>query len=316
MNETEISVVIPVFNSGTLLSRLYERISEALVSFRYEIIFVNDGSRDNGWDVLSGLASAHPEITAIDLVKNSGQDNAILAGLRHVNGNFVVIMDDDLQHAPEDIPALYNKCLEGFDVCYAGFRNKKHNLVKRLGSRVTSCIARTLLKKPAHIYLSPFKIIRRNIADEAARFSGPFPYIDGILLTITENFAQITVEHHPRTEGKGNYNFYRSAAVLFKLFSGFSVVPLRLMVVFGLLISLAGTGMIINYLYEFFILKNYVEGWTTIVILIIFFGGVIIMLLGLIGEYIGRIYLTLNNKPQYTIRKIVSIEENKKNKSE
>lgn len=305
MPSPEISIVIPVYNSSSILPDLSARISAALSNIPHEVIFVNDCSLDNSWETLQSLLTSCPNCTAINLVKNSGQDNAILAGLRHTKGNYAVIMDDDLQHAPEDIPALYEKCKQGYDVCYALYEKKKHNFLKKIGSKINGRIARLLLNKPKGIYLSPFKIIRRSIVDEIVRFSGPYPYIDGILLTITHNICQIKVRHYKRLSGKGNYNFFRSFSVLFRLFSGFSVVPLRIMTLVGLAIVLLGLGLIIYYLYEFYVLKDFVEGWTTIVVLVIFFGGMTTMLLGLIGEYIGRIYLTLNNKPQYLIKEII-----------
>ncbi|MBP8041254.1 MAG: glycosyltransferase family 2 protein [Bacteroidales bacterium] len=305
MPAPEISIVIPVYNSSSILPELSRRISAALSKLPHEVIFVNDCSHDDSWDVLKSLTAANTNYTAIDLVKNSGQDNAILAGLRHIKGNYALIMDDDLQHAPEDIQALYEKCKEGYDVCYALYEKKKHNFLKKIGSKINGRIARLILNKPKGIYLSPFKIIKHSIVNEINRFSGPYPYIDGILLTITHNICQIKVTHYKRLTGKGNYNLFRSFSVLFRLFSGFSVVPLRIMTLVGLAIVLFGLGLIIYYLYEFYVLKDFVEGWTTIVVLVIFFGGMTTMLLGLIGEYIGRIYLTLNNKPQYLIKKII-----------
>jgi len=305
MPQPEISIVIPVFNSRAIIQVLYNRISAALSETSHEVILINDGSSDSSWNIISDLAKKNTDITAIDLIKNSGQDNAILAGLRNIKGKYVVIMDDDLQHAPEDIPALYNKCSQGYDVCYAAFIHKRQNILKKTGSKINGGFAGWLLNKPRGIYMSPFKIIRRNIANEVARFAGPYPYIDGIILTITNKVCQLHVDHHERHEGKSNYNLHRSASVFFKLFSGFSVAPLRLAAIFGFIISLIGTGLIVRYLIEYFILKDTVEGWTTIVVLLIFFGGLITMLLGLIGEYIGRIYLTLNNKPQYSIRETI-----------
>ncbi len=305
MPDIELSIVIPVYNSSIILNDLYARICNALQNHSYEVIFINDGSNDDSWKKLELLAAANKKIIAIDLIKNSGQDNAILAGLRHVDGDYIVIMDDDLQHAPEDIIKLYDKCREGYDVCYAAYENNQQSFIKKTGSKVNGSMAVWLLNKPKKLYLSPFKIIRRNIADEIARFSGLYPYIDGIILTITNNICQIKVRHYRRQSGKGNYTLFRSASVLFRLFSGFSVIPLRLMTLIGFFIALTGMGLILYYLYEHFILKDILEGWTTIVILIIFFGGLTIMILGLIGEYIGRIYLTLNNKPQYVIKKII-----------
>ena len=308
MQNPEISIVIPVYNSSGILSELNRRINNALVGFDFQVIYVNDCSEDTSWDFIEKFAKESNHTVAIDLVKNSGQDNSILAGLRMVKGNYVVIMDDDLQHAPENIIDLYNKCKEGYDVCFASFNIKKQTFIKKTGSRINGKIADWLLKKPKGIYLSPFKIMRAEIAHEIARFTAPFPYIDGILLNITHNLCEIEVLHFSRFAGKSNYTIHKSASVMFKLFSGFSTSPLRIATIFGLFVAMTGFSLILFYLYEYFIAKNYIEGWTTIVILILFFGGLILMVLGIVGEYISRIYLTLNSAPQYLIRKIIKSE--------
>ncbi|MEI6767235.1 MAG: glycosyltransferase family 2 protein [Bacteroidota bacterium] len=302
---TEISIVVPVFNSSMVLPELNSRVIECLAGIDYELILVNDCSHDNSWEVMRNLAADNNRITAINLRKNSGQDNAILAGLRHASGNYVVIMDDDLQHAPADIITLHEKCKEGFDVVYAGFAGKKQALYKQAGSRANGTMASVLLSKPGGIYLSPFKIIRKGVAAEIALFAGPYPYIDGIILTITNNIGQIAVAHHERFAGKSNYSLNKSASVMFRLFTGFSILPLRIATILGLAISLAGFGLAVYYLCEYFFTNHIVEGWITLVVLIIFFGGLTIMLLGLLGEYLGRIYLTLNRKPQYSISSII-----------
>jgi len=308
MQNPEISVVIPVFNSGSILSELNRRINNALVDFSFQIIYVNDCSEDNSLEFLEKFAKEAKNIIAIDLMKNVGKDNAIIAGLRIVKGNYIIIMDDDLQHAPENIPDLLIKCKEGFDVCFASFDKKKHSFIKKAGSKLNGRVASWLLIKPKGIYLSPFKIMRAEIAAEICRFTTPFVYINGIILTITHNICQIDIPHYKRFSGKGNYTIYKSVLEIIKLFSGFSIAPLRIATVFGLIISLIGFGLILLYLYKYFFSSNYVAGWTTLVVLILFFGGLIVMLLGLIGEYIGRIFLTLSNKPQYLIKKIINNE--------
>jgi undecaprenyl-phosphate 4-deoxy-4-formamido-L-arabinose transferase len=278
----------------------------------YEIVFVNDGSKDNSWQKITSLAEKNNSIIGINLRKNSGQDNALLAGLRIAKGNYCVIMDDDLQHNPSDIINLYEFCNKGFDVCYANFAELKQNKVKNAGSGLNGYMAQVLLHKPKGIYLSPFKVINKSTVNEIVKFAGPYPYIDGIILTITQNITQIDVKHLPRLKGKSNYTFSKSVSVFMKMFTGFSVIPLRLATLSGLVATMLGFGLSIKYVYDYFFKKDFVPGWTTVVVLIIFFSGLILTTLGIIGEYIGRLYLTLNNKPQYSISEIVRSDDNKR----
>ncbi len=308
MKEIEISIVIPVYNSSSIIEELHKQIAEAM-TVSYEIIFVNDCSIDDSWKKIISLSKQNKHITGINLRKNSGQDNALLAGLRIAKGNYCVIMDDDLQHNPIDILILHNECKKGFDVCYANFTSLKQTTVKNIGSSTNGKMAELLVSKPKGIYLSPFKIINKSTVLEVAKFAGPYPYIDGIILTITQNLCQVNVEHQVRHSGKSNYTFSKSATVFMKLFTGFSVLPLRLATIIGCIATFTGIILLIKYLYDYFIAKNFIEGWTTVVVLIILFGGLILITLGIIGEYIGRMYLTLNNKPQYSISEIVKSDD-------
>ncbi len=308
MKEIEISIVIPVYNSSSIIEELYKQIAQA-ISVSYEIIFVNDCSIDDSWTKIVSLSKQNKHITGINLRKNSGQDNALLAGLRIAKGNYCVIMDDDLQHSPSEINNLYKECKKGFDVCYANFTSLKQTTVKNIGSSTNGKMAEMLVSKPKGIYLSPFKIINKSTVTEIAKFAGPYPYIDGIILSITQNLCQVNVEHQARHSGKSNYTFSKSVSVFMKLFTGFSVLPLRLATITGCIATFAGIILLIKYLYDYFIAKNFIEGWTTVVVLIILFGGLILITLGIIGEYIGRMYLTLNNKPQYSISEIVKSDD-------
>ncbi len=311
MNSIELSIVVPVYNSGEIIHKLYACIVAALdKQYTFEILFVNDCSKDNSWQKIKELTAANPFVTGINLKKNSGQDNALLAGLRMAKGNYVVIMDDDLQHHPKDILLLYATVCKGFDVCYANFETKKQSKIKNAGSNLNGRMAEILIAKPKEIYLSPFKIINKSTVAEIIKFAGPYPYIDGIILSITSNITQVEITHHERNSGKGNYSIKRSANVFFKMFTGFSILPLRIATVTGILATLFGIVLAFKYVYDYFIAKNYVEGWTTVVILIIVFGGLILTSLGIIGEYIGRTYLAINNKPQYSISEIVKSKEN------
>jgi polyisoprenyl-phosphate glycosyltransferase len=311
MNKPKVSIVVPVFNSCEIAQELFRRVCSCLANIEFELILVNDGSADHSWEIISILAKKNPQVIAIDLRANYGQDNAILAGLRQATGDYVVIMDDDLQHDPADIPSMIEKCAAGFDVVFADFRVWKQSIARKAGSRLNGGFARWLLGKPQGLYLSPFKIMNGSFAKEVASFNGPYPYIDGIILSLCPSIAQVIVSHHERHSGKSNYTLQKSTNLWFRLFTGFSIAPLRIATITGLLIALIGLGLIGKYLYEYFFTTHIVEGWTTIVILLIFFGGLILLILGLIGEYMGRIYLAINGKPQYSIRAISRYGEQK-----
>lgn len=307
-----LSIVVPVYNSADCLENLVRETSRALAKISYELILVNDASRDKSWEIIESLASSHREIVGINLRKNSGQDNAIMAGLHYVHGDYTVIMDDDLQHNPQDIPRLYEAVREGYDICFANFRSKKQALWKNAGSWLNGKAAEIVIRKPAEIYLSPFKIIDSHVIREVVRYTGPFPYIDGLLFQYTSNVTQIDCDHHDRFSGSSNYNFIRSIKVFMKLATSFSTVPLKVSSVCGTVLSLAGVLLGIKYIVEYFISPEAPQGWTTIVVLVLFIGGMIMTSLGIIGEYLGRAYLNINGYPQFNVRDIVDYRSHKK----
>jgi polyisoprenyl-phosphate glycosyltransferase len=204
MEAIEISIVVPVYNSEHGLDQLNREICDALQSISYELILVNDNSKDRSWEKIVTLSEINPNIKGISLKKNSGQDNAIMAGLSKACGEYVVIMDDDLQHSPSDIHKLYEKCKQNYDVCYGSFIEKKQSVWKNAGSLVNGYLAELFLRKPRNLYLSPYKIFHRSIAREILNYNGPFPYVDGIILSVTSNITQILLTHHKRHTGAGN----------------------------------------------------------------------------------------------------------------
>lgn len=309
MFSDKISIVVPVYNSEDCLFALNTAFEKAMQAFEdYELILVNDKSTDGSWKIIKQICSLNKKAIGINLRKNFGQDSALLAGLRNCSGAWVVIMDDDLQHSPSDIVTLYTACKEGHDVCYARFTGKKQRIWKNLGSWLNGKLSEKLLNKPHDIYLSPFKIIKKEVVDEVVKFPGPFPYIDATILGITSNLTQVEIMHYPRFKGKGNYDFLRSALVFVKHATNYSIYPLRVVSVVGFCSALLSFLLGAFYVIQYFTSRNRVEGWITLVILLLFFGGMILMSLGLIGEYVGRSFLSINGKAQYIVEETVQIK--------
>jgi len=301
----EISIVVPVYNSAMILEALCQQITSALSDRDFEVILVNDGSGDESWSVIERISEKSERFKGICLSKNFGQDNAVMAGLHYAKGDYVVIMDDDLQHSPFDIVTLLHEAENGCDVCYADYsERKRQSWWKNIGSILNSKQAEFLLEKPRNIYLSPFKIINRIVVDSIISYKGPYPYVDGLIFRATTSIRQISVQHHERYHGAGNYSLRKSFSVFVKHATGFSVVPLRLATLCGMLTAIAGLILALVYIYQYFVDDKPLEGWTTLVVLVLFMGGMILVSLGMIGEYLGRVYLSINQRPQFVVREI------------
>lgn len=303
----QVSVVVPVYRSAPILPSLAERVRDALTPAypKFELILVNDCSPDESWSVIERLSRLHPFLVGLDLRKNVGQDNAIMAGLNAARGEVVVIMDDDLQHSPEDIPRLCAQVDGENDVCYACFEKKKQAGWKNAGSWLNGKLADWVIDKPSHIYLSPFKAIAQGVVREMISYRGPFPYIDGLIWGVTMRCTQIDAVHNSRPAGKGNYDLIKSIRVWLKLLTGFSVRPLRIITLVGFATSvlsfLAGLAFIVAYFLE----SVHVEGWASLFVSVSFLSGVQLICLGMLGEYIGRTYLRLSDQPQFSVRRLV-----------
>ena len=303
----QISIVVPVYRSENCLSELARRVHKDVgENFEsYELILVNDNSTDESWNVIVGLTGKYNFITGANLRKNVGQDNAIMAGLHHAKGDVIIIMDDDLQHDPSDINKLYKEVQKGFDVVYAYFEKKEQAIWKNLGSWFNDKVASLVLDKPKHIYMSPYKAICREVVDEIIKYDGPYSYIDGIIFTVTSNISQIPGRHHNRFSGTSNYNLIRSIRVWLKLVTGFSVIPLRLVTILGVVISTFSFLMAFYFVIETLLLKVEPAGWPSLIVSIFFLGGVQLIGIGIVGEYIGRIFITQNKRSQFTIKKVI-----------
>jgi len=306
--QTVISVVIPVYNSQGNLVELERQIRDGLSGHEYQVVLVNDQSTDGSWREICEIAKDSPQVVGVNLRKNFGQDNAIMAGLKYAKGDVVVIMDDDLQHTPSAILRLVEQVRLGFDVCFAEFPTVKQAAWKNWGSRLNGAIANVAIGKPKEIYLSPFKAMSGDVAKELLRYEGPFPYVDGLIFLVTRNVTQVPVEHQNRFHGKSNYNLIRSIRVFLKTVTSFSILPLRIASVLGFLSALIGFGLGMYYLLEYLLVSKGPEGWTTLVLVNLLIGGMILVSIGMVGEYVGRAYLTLNKHPQSVVKEITNEE--------
>jgi undecaprenyl-phosphate 4-deoxy-4-formamido-L-arabinose transferase len=313
LQQIQLSVIVPVYRSEDCLQALVEALEEALVpsGIEYEVILVNDCSPDGSWKVIEDLCRTHANVVGLDLRRNFGQDNALLTGLRVARGNYMVIMDDDLQHHPREIPRMLEKLVEEeADVVYADFRLKRQKLWKNLGSWFNGKVAEWVIHKPKGIYLSPYKIIRREVVELICQYDGPDPYIDGLLFQVTSRITQIPVDHHERYAGRSSYTLLKSIKVWARLTFSFSVHPLRIVTFFGFLFAFLGLALmvwvIIYKLYSPQDFSPFTEGWASLIVTQLVVAGVQMVFFGILGEYSGRTYLKVNKKPQAAIRKILN----------
>jgi glycosyltransferase involved in cell wall biosynthesis len=270
-----------------------------------EIILVNDGSTDGSWAVLQSCARRHRNVRAIDLLKNYGQHSAILCGLRESSGEYVIIMDDDLQNPPEEIPKLIAKANEGHDLVFGRFRKKRHALYRRWGSILVGLVNRFIFRKPKGLVLSNFRILHRSVVGRVCAYRSIQPYIPGLSLLYATRPANVLVDHHERPVGSSNYNLVRITRLMMRILFAYSAFPLRLVATLGLLVSvfsfLLGTFYLVRPLFR----EVAVQGWTTLVVLLAFFNGITLLMLGMLGEYVVRVLNQTSGSSQYEVRAVV-----------
>ncbi len=304
-NPCTLSIVVPVYRSAAILPKLVEAIAAEMrdegLSDRFELILVNDCSPDDSWQVIRRLAGAHSFLKGITLRRNVGQHNAIMAGLHHVSGEYVVLMDDDLQHPPSAIADIVKALEQGYDVCYTRYLNRQHAAWKQLGSRFNDWMATRLLGKPKGLYLSSFKGLHREIADEIVQYDGPYTYLDGLILDVTRSITTVDIEHQARYEGESNYTFTRLLSLWMKMATSFSVFPLRLATYAGFALAGLSLVMILVVIVQKLMFPELPRGWASTIATILFIGGVQTLCIGMVGEYLGRTYLKLNRKRQFVI---------------
>ena len=302
----KISVCIPCYYSEKNLEIVVEQIQQEFRARQkaYQLVLVNDGSTDGTWPIIQQLCKEDVNITGVNLSKNYGQPAAKMAALKYATGDVVVFMDDDGQHPAEGIFQLVEKLEEGYDVVYASFQHKQHSGLKKLTSNFHNRLAEKMGTKPKGVKRSSFVAWSRMVVDAVLEYQSPFVSIGSYLMMITSRFANVQMPHQKRLHGRSGYSFKKLMKMWLNLFVSFSMLPLRIATYLGFLFSGAGFIGIIYLLLRQVIKPIRVSGYTSLMTVILFVGGIIMVMLGIIGEYIGRTYMTVSNMPQYRIREI------------
>lgn len=303
----DFSLIIPLYKSEATIELLLSRLEALQTNAPWQVIFVDDGSPDKTYDAIHQRLQHSPlEALLIRHTRNFGEHQAVLTGYRHAEGEYFINIDDDLQNPPEEALRLlaYAKAND-LDVVYGNYVEKKHNLFRNLGSTFANLTARLLLDLPRSYYLSSFRCVRRLIGERITTVSSPYVYIDGLLSQATQQIGSLDVQHDQRDSGVSNYNIRRLIRLWLVILTSFSLMPLRIASFIGLVAATIGAISLSYIVISSMFGTIEVAGWPSVISAILFFGGVQCLLLGLLGEYVGRIYLTLYGKPQALIRSIV-----------
>jgi len=298
-----ISVVTPVYNGEASVGELCRRLAEVLprISAQHEVILVNDGSRDRSWETISELCSQFPVVRGLNLMRNYGQHNALLCGIRAAKYDLVVTMDDDLQHPPEEIPRLLARLEEGFDVVYGAPKAEQNGLVRALASRITRLALSAAVGSDVAKNVSAFRVFPTQLREAFAAYQSPFVSIDVLLTWATTRFGATTVAFQPRHSGSSNYTFTKLVRHAFDMMTGFSTAPLQLASLIGFTCTLFGLAVFI-YVFVRFCLEGSVPGFPFLASIIAIFSGAQLFALGVIGEYLARMHFRSMKRPAYVVR--------------
>ncbi|MDB6151976.1 MAG: putative glycosyltransferase [Chthoniobacteraceae bacterium] len=302
-----ISVVVPVYNSEQTLEMLIERLLPVLskISSLYEVIFVNDGSRDQSGRVARRLSQAFPFLTVIELMRNYGQHNALLAGIRRARYEILITLDDDLQNPPEEIPRLLAGLIEGVDVVYGVPAIEQHGLLRDLASQVTKLTLQNAMGAETARHISAFRIFRTGLREAFSEYRGSFVSIDVLLTWATTRFSAVIVRHEPRHAGPSNYTVRKLIFHAINLMTGFSTLPLQLASLIGFAFTLIGFLILLFVLGRYAIDGGSVPGFPFLASIIALFSGAQMFALGIIGEYLARVHFRMMDKPPYAVRETI-----------
>jgi undecaprenyl-phosphate 4-deoxy-4-formamido-L-arabinose transferase len=300
------SFVVPLYNTGDSIVKLFDAFRDLPIPGGYELILVNDASQDDTYARAKAIISSMPiPVTLIDMARNFGEHSAVLEGFRHTRGQFVINLDDDLQNPVKEALRMLDHLREtGADVVYAYYEEKKHHWFRNMGSWLTNAAATLLLGKPKDLYLCSFRAHRRELIDRIIQYQGPYPYIDGLILGATNRIERLLVRHEPRVGGRSGYSLRKLVRLWLNMFFNFSIMPLRVASLMGTLLCVIGAIMLMIAVVQALFFKVPQVGWSSLMAAISLFSGSQLLILGVIGEYVGRAYMTVSGKPQSLIRAV------------
>lgn len=305
---TSVSFVIPCYRSEQTITGVVEEITQTmgqLPSYTFEIILVNDCSPDDTFQIIRQLCGQYDNLIGINLARNFGQHSAIMAGLHYATGDICVFLDDDGQTPANEVDKLLDVIAAGADVAMASYDHKMHSHFRNWGSKVNECMMHIMLRKPRELFVSSYFAVKRFVADSMLQYSNSYPYLPGLLLRATKNIVNVPVHHREREVGTSGYTLKKLLGLWFNGFTAFSVVPLRAATAVGVASAFVGFIYGIYTIIRKLVDPNILLGFSSIMAAILFIGGMLMIMLGLVGEYIGRIYISLNNSPQYVVREAI-----------
>lgn len=312
----KISYVIPCYNSEKTLELVVEEIKETMVrinKYEYEIVLVNDCSPDQTFSVIKKLCSENQNIIGVEHAKNFGQHAALMAGFHFVSGDIIVCLDDDGQTPANEVDKLLDKIEEGYDVVYAEYEKKKHSAFRNFGSYVNRKMTELMLGKPKELYISSYFAARRFVIEEMLKYKNAYPYVIGLVLRTTKNICNVKVHHRERFQGTSGYSIKKLLSLWMNGFTSFSILPLRIATYSGFCVALLGFLYAIITVIRKIVDPGIVIGWSSTISIMLILGGFVLLVLGMIGEYVGRIYISLNNSPQYVIRTVLNYDKIRNN---
>lgn len=306
----KLSFVIPCYCSEFTIGDVVKEIDSTLSNqeqYTYEIILVNDCSPDNVFDKIKQLAERDSNIKVVSLARNFGQHSALMAGYSICTGDIVISLDDDGQIPVNEVFSLIEKLNEGYDVVYGSYKNKKHSIFRNMGSRINDLMSEYLMNKPKNLKVSSYFVTHRFIIDEMLKYKNSYPYLLGLVLRTTKNITSVYVNHRERESGSSGYTFKKLISLWVNGFTAFSVKPLRIATFLGCICALMGFVFGIYTIINKLLNPSTPAGYSSMMAALLFIGGMIMLMLGLIGEYVGRIYISINNSPQYVIRETINV---------
>lgn len=310
-----ISFVIPCYGSENTIKPVIEEIDETLKhnkNYDYEVIAVNDKSPDNVLEVLKGIAKENKKVKVISLAKNMNRPGALMAGMAEVNGDFIVLMDDDGQCPMNNLWLLVDELEKGHDVAIARYPKKKQSMFKNFGSYVNKLMTEVIIEKPKNLMFTNFAILKRFVVDEIIKYKNPYPYMTGLMLRTTSDIVNVEMEERNRLAGTTTFTFKKMFSLWINGFTAFSIKPLRMSTFLGFISSILGLIFCIIIILRKIFNPTISQGYSSIMAVILFIGGIIMLMLGLLGEYIGRIYISINDSPQYVVKERINCTKNDK----